>query len=76
MKEACPRLVGQRIAKSGPTTMTGKDSKLAATTLSALLYTQVFLCATGITFVIVRDHTPPSPVFVTGHAALDAPRVN
>lgn len=56
--------------------MTGKDSKFAATALSALLYTQVFLCATGITFVIVRDHTSLSPVFVTVQAALDAPRVN
>lgn len=54
--------------------MTRKDSKFAATTLSALLYTQVFLCAAGITLVIVRDHTPPSPVFVTG--TLDAARVN
>ncbi len=59
-----------------PTIMTGRDSKFAATTRSALIYTQMFLCATGITLVIVRDHTPRSPVFVTGHAQVDAPRVN
>jgi predicted subunit of tRNA(5-methylaminomethyl-2-thiouridylate) methyltransferase len=56
--------------------MNGKNSRLAATVLSALLYGQVALCLAAVTFVVLKDRQPAEPTLVISSASIGLPNVN
>jgi hypothetical protein len=52
--------------------MNGNSSKTASTVLSALLYTQVLLCAAAVTLVVLKNRVDADPIVVASAASIDA----
>lgn len=74
--KACPECGVARVQsetiKSETAAMNGKSSKFASTILSALLYTQVLLCVSAFTLVVLKDRVGADPVVVASVASQDA----
>lgn len=55
----------------------GKNQKVAATVLTALLYAQGALCLAAVTLVVLKDRSQPEPtVVVASSAGFDTARVH